>query len=150
MKKIIIVAFLMFVKVLFGQENSIIGTWNTVTVSSDMFQMNEKKEFTLTEKGKILHNSKDGILNLKLGYSENQFIFTENKDFYVKLSENSKQYVFKGKYEIDQKNKIINLNLQNLAGAKMNKYFKYSFENNFLKLDAYFGGEPTKYILERK
>ncbi len=149
-KKIILIISLIFVQILFGQENSIIGTWNTVSVSNDMFQMNEKKEFSLTEKGKIIHNSKNEILNLKLGYSENQFVFTENNDFYVKLSGESKYYVFKGKYGIDEKNKIINVNLRNSAGTEMKKHFKYSFENNLLKLDTYFGGEPTQYLLKRK
>ena len=95
--------FLFFTAFLNAQEKLIIGTWNTVTVSNDMFQMNENKEFELTKKGKIIHNSKDAILNLKLGYSENQFVFDENNNFFVKLSENSKFFVFKGKYEVDEK-----------------------------------------------
>ena len=86
--------FLFFTAFLNAQEKLIIGTWNTVTVSNDMFQMNENKEFELTKKGKIIHNSKDAILNLKLGYSENQFVFDENNNFFVKLSENSNFFVF--------------------------------------------------------
>ena len=105
--------------------------WNTVTVSNDMFQMNENKEFELTKKGKIIHNSKDAILNLKLGYSENQFVFDENNNFFVKLSENSKFFVFKGKYEVDEQNKTINLTLTNSAGSELKKYFKMNVEEIF-------------------
>ena len=54
--------FLFFTAFLNAQEKLIIGTWNTVTVSNEMFQMNENKEFELTKKGKIIHNSKDAIL----------------------------------------------------------------------------------------
>ena len=144
--------FLFFTAFLNAQEKLIIGTWNTVTVSNDMFQMNENKEFELTKKGKIIHNSKDAILNLKLGYSENQFFFDENNNFFVKLSENSKFFVFKGKYEVDEQNNTINLTLTNSAGSELKKYFKYSFnpeDQNYMKLDVYFGGEPTKYLLKR-
>ena len=150
MNKILIILSFLFFTAMNAQENSIIGTWNTITVSNDMFQMNEKKEFHLTKKGQKIHNSKDAILNLKLGYSENQFVFTENNEFYVTLSENSKLYIFQGKYELDKENKIINLTLKNSAGTEMKKYFKYNFENNCLNLDAYFGGEPTKYLLKKK
>ena len=144
--------FLFFTAFLNAQEKLIIGTWNTVTVSNGMFQMNENKEFELTKKGIIIHNSKDAILNLKLGYSENQFVFDENNNFFVKLSENSKFFVFKGKYEVDEQNKTINLTLTNSAGCELKKYFKYSFnpeDQNYMKLDVYFGGEPTKYLLKR-
>ena len=145
--------FLFFTAFLNAQEKLIIGTWNTVTVSNDIFQMNENKEFELTKKGKVIYNSKDAILNLKLGYSENQFIFEENNNIFVKLSENSKFFIFKGKYKVDEQNNTINLTLTNSAGSELKKYFKYSFnaeDVNYMKLDVYFGGEPTKYLLNRK
>lgn len=149
MKHLLIIS-IFFSIFLFGQEKTIIGTWNTIKVSSDIFQMNERKELSLTKKGKIIHNSKDGILNLKLGYSENQFIFTENNDVFVKMTKKSNHYIFKGKYDIDKETKTINLTLQNSVGTKLEKYFKYDFENEYLKLDVYFGGEPMKYLLRRE
>ena len=53
MNKILIILSFLFLTVMNAQENSIIGTWNTITVSNDMFQMNEKHNKKLKKRAYV-------------------------------------------------------------------------------------------------
>ena len=151
MKNLIIILFFFFSTQTEAQIGELYGTWNTVEVSNDIFFMNNKKEFQLTEKGKKIYKSeKEATKDLELKYSENQFIFNEDKSFELKLSEKTNLKVFQGNFEIDDVNKILEITLKNNALSNLEKFFKYGFQNNFLIIEVHFGGAPILYKLQKK
>lgn len=151
MKNIILILTFFFCSQTNAQVSKIFGIWNTVEVSDDIFFMNSKKEFHLTNKGKKIYKSeKEATEYLKLKYSENQFIFKEDESFEVKLSEETNLNIFQGKFEIDEINKILKITLKNNALNNLDKFFKYDFENNLLIIEVHFGGSPTLYKLQKK
>lgn len=151
MKKLLTLFFIVGFSFLNAQTNELIGVWNTVEVSDDIFKMNENKEITLTKKGRKIYESADKVSEeLLFKYSDNQFIFREDNSFSVLLNQASGLTVFQGDYRVDEENKIIYFELKNNSYPDVEKYFNYSFENEYLNLEVHFGGEPTRYKLKKK
>ncbi|MGB3452772.1 MAG: hypothetical protein WBA59_02975 [Moheibacter sp.] len=151
MKELLILFFIVGFSFLNAQTDKLIGVWNTIEVSDDIFIMNENKEMTLKKKGRKIYKSADKVSEeLLIKYSDNQFIFREDNSFSVLLNQASGLTVFQGNYRVDEENKIIYFELKNNSYPDVEKYFIYSFENKYLNLEVHFGGEPTRYKLEKK
>lgn len=151
MKILILLLSFYYSHTVFCQQNTVVGKWKTMEVTTDNFRIDRNDSIILPEKSK--NRTKIGLQDQKAmirsDYANNVFVFTAANEFYFYKNENGRTLTFDGTYTLDAQGKI-SLHVKNSGRQDVQINAEYYFKNGAFYLKMYAGrNHPIDYVLEK-